>query len=99
MIGSRWQIIVNAFIWEEAYKIEISNKGNPIPEDVYNSIFEPFVKGDNSIESGSSGLGLFICNEIVKEHNGEIHIENGNTIKVIIKFPSFSPSGNNLETT
>ncbi len=93
------KIIVNAFKWEQTYKIEISNKGKPIPEDVYNSIFEPFVKGDNSIESGSSGLGLYICNEIVKEHNGEIQIENGNTIKVIIKFPSFSPSGNNLETT
>lgn len=93
------KISVNALSQNEAYKIEISNKGNPISKEVYNSIFEPFVKGDNSIESGSSGLGLYICNEIVKEHNGEIHIENGNVIKVIIKIPSFSLSGNNLETT
>ncbi|AKN29724.1 histidine kinase [Clostridium carboxidivorans P7] len=92
-------INVNAFKGNDHYKIEILNKGNPIPERTYSSIFEPFVKGINSIEGGSSGLGLYICSEIVKEHNGEIHIENGNIIKVIIKIPSFSSGGNNLETT
>jgi signal transduction histidine kinase len=92
-------ISVNAFNENENYKIEILNKGNPMSKEVYSSIFEPFVKGDNSIESGSSGLGLYICNEIVKEHNGEICMENGNVIKVTIKIPSFSLGGNNLETT
>lgn len=92
-------ISFNAFNENEYYKIEILNKGNPMSKKIYSSIFEPFVKGDNSIESGSSGLGLYICNEIVKEHNGEIYMESGNVIKVTIKIPSFSLGGNNLETT
>nr|WP_206154897.1 sensor histidine kinase [Clostridium muellerianum] len=92
-------INVNAFNDSKHYKIEISNKGNPISDEVYRSIFDPFVKGNNSIESGSSGLGLYICSETIREHNGEIHIENGSVIKVIIKIPSFLPNGNNLETT
>lgn len=96
---SEEKISVHAFKQKAVYKIEISNKGKPIPEEIYNFIFEPFVKGDNSIESGSSGLGLYICNEIVKEHNGKINIENGNIIKVIIEIPSFSFSGNILETS
>ncbi|AWI04295.1 sensor histidine kinase [Clostridium drakei] len=96
---SEENINVNAFKDNDNYKLEILNKGNPIPEKIYDSIFEPFVKGINSIEGGSNGLGLYICSEIVKQHNGEIHIENGNIIKVVIKIPSFSPSGNNLETT
>jgi signal transduction histidine kinase len=52
---SEENIKFNAFNENEVYKIEILNKGKPMSEVVYKSVFEPFVKGDNSIESGSSG--------------------------------------------
>jgi signal transduction histidine kinase len=85
---SEESININAFNEDKTYTIEISNKSNPIPCDIYNSIFEPFVKGNNTIEAGSSGLGLYICSEIVKEHNGQIFIKNGNEVKITVKIPS-----------
>lgn len=86
--SSEESININAFNEDKTYTIQILNKSNPIPCDIYNSIFEPFVKGNNTIEAGSSGLGLYICSEIVKEHNGQIFIENGNEVKVTVKIPS-----------
>lgn len=69
------------------YKLEVENKSCPIPDDIYRNIFNPFVKSRKNIEQGSSGLGLYICSEIVKEHNGQIYVENGENIRVIIKIP------------
>lgn len=90
------KIFIEAFDEKEFYVINVSNRGNKIPQQIYNNIFEPFVKCTGEKEIGSSGLGLYICNEIVKEHNGEIEIKNGKVIKVKIKIPSLR---NNLETT
>lgn len=89
------QIAVIAYSEEDYYKVEVINKADPIPESIYNNIFEPFVKSDKSSEERSRGLGLYICSEIIKDHHGEIKIENGEKIIVKIKIPSFS---NNLET-
>ena len=74
---------------EEKYVIEVSNKSEVIPKEIYDNIFEPLVKTTNKEEVNSSGLGLFICKEIVTEHNGTIRIENGNIIKVIIEIPLY----------
>ena len=76
------------------YYISIENKANPIPDNIYNSIFEPFVKTNNSEEKQSLGLGLYLCDEIIKEHNGEINITNGDLFTVEIKLPLH---GNKLE--
>lgn len=76
------------------YYIYIKNKSNPIPDNIYKSIFEPFIKTNNFKEKQSLGLGLYLCNEIIKEHNGEINIINGNLITVEVKLPLH---GNKLE--
>lgn len=90
------KIFIKAFYEGKFYVIEVTNKGERIKEEVYKNIFEPFVKGARLVEQSSSGLGLYICNEIVKEHKGQIYIINGDVIKVIVKIPR---CGNNLETT
>lgn len=89
------KIIINGEERDNYYNIEVTNKGEPIPEEIYNHIFEPFVKSKQLVEKQSRGLGLYICSEILKEHNGYISIENGQLIKVRIKIPSV---GNNLAT-
>lgn len=89
------QITVNANIGVDYYSFEVINKSEPIPDNIYNKIFEPFVKSQKTSEKQSLGLGLYICSEILKEHNGKITIENGNYIKVKIKIPIL---GNNLAT-
>jgi len=90
------KIIVSSKVEDGYYKIEVINKAEPIPDEVYNNIFDPFVKCENGAEKHSRGLGLYICSEIVKEHNGEISIENGKFITTKVKIPSFV---NKLETT
>ncbi|OFI01377.1 putative sensor histidine kinase TcrY [Clostridium acetireducens DSM 10703] len=90
------KIFVKSLNEEGFFILEVCNKGNKIPEDIYNNIFNPFVKSPVSMEKHSRGLGLYICTEILKEHNGEIKIENDNLIKITIKIPYH---GNNLETT
>jgi signal transduction histidine kinase len=50
--------------------VEISNRGEPIPEDVLPFIFEPFrrARQDRKSATGNLGLGLYIAKQIV--HSG-----------------------------
>lgn len=78
------EIYVNSYVLGNKYFIEIINSSNPIPEETFNNIFEPFVKFSGVDNKDSRGLGLYLCNEIIKEHGGEIVIENGALVKVTI---------------
>lgn len=81
-------IHINSYKSDYTYNIEISNIcESPIPEDVYDHIFQPFIKSNNPNDEYSTGLGLFLCNEIIKDHAGIITIENGHEIKVKITLP------------
>ncbi|CDI48471.1 alkaline phosphatase synthesis sensor proteinphoR [Clostridium tetani 12124569] len=90
------KIFLKSFNENNFYILEVYNKGNKIPVNIYKNIFNPFIKSKVSVDSNSRGLGLYICSEIVREHNGDIKIENGERIKVTIKIPCL---GNNLEIT
>lgn len=81
-------ININSYKNDETYNIEVINYSeSPIPEDIYANIFQPFIKSSTTNDEYSTGLGLFLCNEIIKDHNGTITIENGNEIKVKITLP------------
>lgn len=54
--------------------IEISNDGDPIPEETLNHLFEKFHKG----RDGNFGLGLFIAKKVIEHHHGTITAENKN---------------------
>ncbi|KOR26966.1 HAMP domain-containing sensor histidine kinase [Clostridium sp. L74] len=77
------EIYVNSFILDNKYVVEVINHSDPIPNEILNNIFEPFIKSNND-NKDSRGLGLYLCNEIIKEHEGEITIENGPLVKVKI---------------
>ncbi|CAM3646432.1 histidine kinase N-terminal domain-containing protein [Mesobacillus zeae] len=51
---------------ETHIKVEISNNGPAIPENLLKSIFEPFV----TTKKLGTGLGLFVCREIIEKHKG-----------------------------
>ncbi len=59
---------------KDRVEIVFSNRGNKIPEDQIEQIFEKFYRLDDSRSSttGGAGLGLAISQEIVKLHGGEI---------------------------
>jgi signal transduction histidine kinase len=58
-------------------ELRVSNQGTPIPPDLQNSIFDPFVRREVAspgyIKSGL-GLGLFIVREIVTRHDGVVGV-------------------------
>jgi signal transduction histidine kinase len=52
--------------------IEISNNGQPIPEDVLENIFVPFV----TYKKGGTGVGLALVKKAVDMHYGRISVES-----------------------
>ncbi len=52
--------------------IEISNNGPMIPDQMLKSIFEPFV----TTKTLGTGLGLFVCREIIEKHKGRLICES-----------------------
>jgi signal transduction histidine kinase len=66
-------------------KIEISDTGKGIPDEIFDKIFDPFF---TSKESGV-GLGLSISYQIIKAHNGEIYFSDNSSkgTKCTIELP------------
>ncbi|HEX2191119.1 MAG TPA: PAS domain S-box protein [Longimicrobiaceae bacterium] len=59
----------------------VADQGPGIPRDRRDVIFEPFRQLDSSDSrrKGGTGLGLAICRSIVREHGGEIWVEDAPT--------------------
>lgn len=68
--------------------LSIQNTSEPIPEDVLKSIWNPFVKGDNSRHGHKgTGLGLSIVKTIMDRHGFTCEMKNaGDGVKVKIRF-------------
>lgn len=66
-------------------QVEFTDNGCGIPEKDLNNIFEPFF---SSKKGAGTGLGLWICYNIIKEHKGRIEIRNnpdmGVTARIIL---------------
>lgn len=60
--------------YEEDYchLIRIYNTGTPVTDNEFNHVFESFFRGSNSKGMQGSGLGLYICREIMRKMEGEI---------------------------
>jgi two-component system CheB/CheR fusion protein len=58
---------------KENIRVSVSDKGPGIPEEKIPHLFERYyqIDGKNAAYSGL-GLGLFICTEIIKKHDGKI---------------------------
>ena len=60
----------------DGIRIIVEDTGDPIPEEVRQHIFEPFVTGDFVRKSGSgTGLGLSIAHKIVELHGGTLELK------------------------
>lgn len=60
----------------EKYSITISDNGAGIDESAIGRIFDPFFSTKNA--GHGAGLGLSICQSIIKDHNGSIYVESTN---------------------
>jgi signal transduction histidine kinase len=56
----------------------VRDRGNGIPPDQQNRVFEPFyrIETSRSRETGGTGLGLTIAMNIARQHNGKISLSN-----------------------
>lgn len=81
-------VIENAVKYGNGHKIEISfseedgcqlitvrNSGCTLPETELPHIFDSFWRGSNAEKSQGSGLGLYICRQLMRKMNGEIFAE------------------------
>ena len=68
------EIVLDLRSVREQVLIQVINRGDPIPQNRLEEIFEPFCRIDKeySRELGSAGLGLSICRKIIQEHHGVI---------------------------
>lgn len=65
---------ISARVDDKELVLEVWNAGEPIPRDSLGKIFEPFWRRSVSPSRHGLGLGLHICSEIVRAHNGRIGV-------------------------
>jgi signal transduction histidine kinase len=69
--------------------ITVTNTGTPVPRTEFIHMFESFWRGANAHAKEGSGLGLYICKEIMKKMNGDIFAqstENTMSIAVVVRY-------------
>ncbi len=73
---SKRPIVVRCFEEDGLAIVSVRNEGEPIDQDRVHTIFEPLER-DEPAESGSLGLGLFIVDQLVRAHEGEVEVHSG----------------------
>jgi signal transduction histidine kinase len=71
----------------------VKDSGAGIPEEDLPHIFERFYRGTGVQVKHGSGLGLFICKQLVRSHHGRISVESspGKGTRFIIHLPRTQP--------
>ena len=85
--GERIQI---SFSEEEDHVlVSIMNSGYTLPQEETAHIFDSFYRGSNSEHVRGSGLGLYICKEILHKMDGEIYAgtakDNEFTVTIVLR--------------
>lgn len=79
-------VLFSELAYNDKIKFVIEDNGCGISEEDLPRVKEKFFKGKNS--NSKNGIGLSICDEIIKLHNGEFNIYSklgiGTTVEVII---------------
>jgi K+-sensing histidine kinase KdpD len=72
--------------------LEVMDEGSGIPEDEKKAVFEKFYRigNEQTRKTQGTGLGLYICQKIVKDHGGDISIKDNQPSgsKFIVQFYS-----------
>jgi ABC-type multidrug transport system ATPase subunit/signal transduction histidine kinase len=83
------KVVLRAYCLGASVVIDVHDDGPGIPIELRSTAFDAYVRGSTSVPG--AGLGLSICNGIIKAHNGELTIENiepGSLVRVRLPFPA-----------
>lgn len=71
--------------------IEVSNRGQTIPEGEREQIFQPFYRAASASGIGGFGLGLALAKRIIGLHKGALFLKSGNPSQTtfVIQLPSY----------
>jgi len=67
-------VILRATTRNDEFLIEVWNEGEAIAPESLERIFQPFWRRSVSAHREGLGLGLYICAQIVRAHNGELQV-------------------------
>jgi len=72
------KIIISSTVEQEKVKVEVRDFGNGLAVDMHKKVFERFFRINDlpSKNYQGVGLGLYICAEIIKKHQGDIWVES-----------------------
>jgi two-component system OmpR family sensor kinase len=87
-------VIISLIWYVDRAHIIVKDNGPGIPKEHLENIFRRFfrVSHDSGPDRGT-GLGLYICREIVKSHRGEIYAESdGKGTMIHITLPKVQPT-------
>jgi len=85
---------------EEHVLIKFSDSGRGIPADLLPKVFDPFVRGNDTVNHGrGTGLGLALVKLIVDLHGGTISVESivGKGTTFFLRFPSAVPGSGTVQ--
>ena len=77
-------------VLEKRVEVQVIDNGPGIPKEYRRKVFDHFF----TTKVGGTGLGLSLCREIVKQHQGEIEVDcpPGGGTKVSVKLPAAEAS-------
>ncbi len=71
------KIILKTSLEGEALKVTIQDFGIGIPKEKINNIFQKFYRvEESSLRFQGLGIGLYICSEIIRQHNGAVGVNS-----------------------
>jgi len=70
------EVLVKAEQVEQGIKISVTDKGIGIPKEEIPMVFTRFFRTEEAKNFAGLGLGLYICSEIIKRHNGETGVDS-----------------------
>lgn len=71
------KVYVDAVLLKDRVSIKVCDEGIGIPEKYQKQIFDKFYRAEELSPSMSGlGMGLYIANEIIKQHHGELSVKS-----------------------
>jgi len=92
-------VTISAEIVGKEMRFNVADTGIGIPRGEQKSIFLRFFRASNAVavQPNGSGLGLYICKQIVEQHNGKIWFESeegkGATFHVVLPMKTSAKKG------